>query len=62
MNEKEWELRRTRLHLRDDGEPKRPMTERRAQATKAAMKKQGHKNINAYECPYCGKWHVGHSR
>jgi hypothetical protein len=23
--------------------------------------KEGH-NIQAYECPYCGYWHVGHLR
>lgn len=36
----------------------RHRTRAEAQAHKASM---GYVGLESYECPHCGKWHIGHS-
>jgi len=40
------------------------LTERRANESLEQMKSRGKdvSRVRAYECPYCGYWHVGHSQ
>lgn len=40
---------------------KRRYSEVAAEDVAARMRKQGETRIQAYQCVYCGNWHVGHA-
>jgi len=57
------QLNHTRLHLTAQGEPKKSWhTREGAEDNARRIKRKTKDKLTAYHCPYCERWHIGHTR